>query len=440
MSATPEPPATPTPGLLRLASQLAGPADADDLVQATHVRALEHGDSVHARASWLRTVMRNEQWMTVRARKRRDAREHEVEPAPAIDVEHVVHCLQVARLVQDLLDALDAELAMVVRERYFEDRSAAEIAAHHGIPAGTVRWRLKVALDRLRVELDAHHGGERMLWAGAFAPTVGMPTASLPSTAGDATAAVKGSSMMSIKILLAATAIAATGATATYVSRTPAANATPTEATHDVATQHVATPSVPPREQAREAKRAIDQARWAERLAQIHAAHRELSSASPTQAADAPRGEAMWEQRVGECDEPGCRDRLTNEVLGMLDGCDELMGDALHYATIAVQIVGAPDIGMVIESVELEGGADMSPELRECLTESMYALDLGATERSVAQTVTVTLGTVEVTADMLANPDLDPASRAKLEAAAARNHGEPMQVIMIEEPDEPTPQ
>lgn len=438
MSAVPDPP----PGLLRLASQLAGPADADDLVQATHVRALEQGERVHARASWLRTVMRNEQWMIVRARKRRDAREREVEATPAIDVEHVVHCLQVARLVQDLLDALDDELALVVRERYFHDRTSAEIAARHGIPAGTVRWRLKTGLDRLRAELDAHHGGERMLWAGAFAPTVGTPAASSPSTAGDATAAVKGSSVMGItgmKILLAATAVAATGATATYVVREPTTSAAPEVAKHERATQ-AAAPTNAPRDQARATKREVDRARWTERLAQIHAAHRELAAPSPPLPQSDAKSDAVWEQRVGECDEPGCRDRLTNEVLGMLDGCDELMGDALHRATIEVQIVGAPDVGMVIESVDLKGGADMSPELRECLTESMYALDLGATERSVAQTVTVTLGMVEITADMLANPELDPASRAKLEAAAAKHNGEPMQMIMIEEPDEPTPQ
>jgi hypothetical protein len=328
-----------------------------------------------------------------------------------------------------------------VRERYFEDRSSAEIAARHGIPAGTVRWRLKTALDRLRAELDAHHGGERLLWAGAFAPTVGLPTASLPSTAGDATAAVKGSSIMSIKILLAATAIAATGATATYVAR-PSTTTTPAA---EIATSTTTTreePRTAKREAPRSAKRAADKVKWTDRLAQIHAAHRELAAAPPppTTRGDA-KGDGLWEQPIGECDEPGCRDRLTNEVLGMLDGCEELMGDALHHATIEAKIVGAPDIGMVIESVDLKGGADMSPELRECLTESMYALDLGTTDRNVAQTVTLMMGAVDLAAT-LANPDLDAASRAKLEATLAEHGDEPRQLhmIMVSEPDAPTPQ
>jgi hypothetical protein len=34
------------------------------------------------------------------------------------------------------------------KERYFEDRSAAEIARQLGVPEGTVRWRCKEALDR----------------------------------------------------------------------------------------------------------------------------------------------------------------------------------------------------------------------------------------------------------------------------------------------------
>ncbi|HWB80616.1 MAG TPA: sigma-70 family RNA polymerase sigma factor [Nannocystaceae bacterium] len=437
MRAVPDPPTTPIPGLMRLASQLAGPADADDLVQATHVRALEHGN---ARASWLRTVMRNEQWMAVRARKRRDAREREVEAAPAIDVEHVVHCLQVARLVQALLDALDDELALVVRERYFEDRSAAEIAARHGIPAGTVRWRLKTALDRLRAELDAHHGGERMLWAGAFAPTVAMPAASLPSTAGDATAAVKGSSIMSItgiKILLAATSVAATGATATYIAR-PAT--TPTETTSVVAHEVVAT-RTPARDEARAVKREADKARWSDRLTQIHAAHRERAPASPPPSATwtSAKGLPTPQEHMGECVAPTCSERLTSEVLAMVDGCDELLGDAMHDATVEAKVVGAPEIGTVIESVELQGGADMSPELRECLTESMYALDLGAADRSFAQTVTLVMGGVSVTVDALEHEDLDPASRAELEAVFAENADDPrpVQMILVSEPEAP---
>jgi hypothetical protein len=35
-----------------------------------------------------------------------------------------------------------------------------------GIPAGTVRWRLKTGLDRLRAALDAEHAGDRRACGG----------------------------------------------------------------------------------------------------------------------------------------------------------------------------------------------------------------------------------------------------------------------------------
>ncbi|MBL8945603.1 MAG: RNA polymerase sigma factor, partial [Myxococcales bacterium] len=134
-------PAAPGAGLLRLAWHLAGPTDAEDLVQATYVRALEHDVSVRSRPAWLRAVLRNEQWMALRARKRRDAREREVEPVHDAEVDHVVHQLELVRIVQQLVDALDDDVRLVVRERYFEGCTCAEIARVHGIPAGTVRWR-----------------------------------------------------------------------------------------------------------------------------------------------------------------------------------------------------------------------------------------------------------------------------------------------------------
>src|SRR6185503_12638824 len=47
---------------------------------------------------------------------------------------------------------------------YFEELSPAEIAARQGIPAATVRSRLKRGLDDLRARLDRAHDGRRRAW------------------------------------------------------------------------------------------------------------------------------------------------------------------------------------------------------------------------------------------------------------------------------------
>src|SRR5262249_23526210 len=53
--------------------------------------------------------------------------------------------------------------------RYYEDMSCADIARMKGMPAGTVRWRLKTGLDRVRAALDAELG-DRRRWQRALAP------------------------------------------------------------------------------------------------------------------------------------------------------------------------------------------------------------------------------------------------------------------------------
>src|SRR5262249_14375795 len=54
--------------------------------------------------------------------------------------------------------------------RYFEGMNAREIGRLHGVAPGTVRWRLKEALDRVRADLDRSHGGDRRKWAFALLP------------------------------------------------------------------------------------------------------------------------------------------------------------------------------------------------------------------------------------------------------------------------------
>ena len=60
-----------------------------------------------------------------------------------------------ARTVEpEWLDTLAPELRSVVVLRYFEDLTSREIGTVLGVPAPTVRFRLMVALRRLRPLLD----------------------------------------------------------------------------------------------------------------------------------------------------------------------------------------------------------------------------------------------------------------------------------------------
>jgi RNA polymerase sigma factor (sigma-70 family) len=150
-------------GMRALARSLVhGDADADDLVQETAVAAIEHPpDEDRPVRPWLATVLLNRWRMDRRGRSRREARERalglELVERDGNDVVDAPDAIDRARTLERLasaLVALEEPFRAVVIRRYLDDQSAAEIARVLGVPAGTVRWRLKTGLERLRAALD----------------------------------------------------------------------------------------------------------------------------------------------------------------------------------------------------------------------------------------------------------------------------------------------
>ncbi|MBV8757936.1 MAG: sigma-70 family RNA polymerase sigma factor, partial [Deltaproteobacteria bacterium] len=160
-------------GMRALARALAH-GDADDLLQDAAVTALEHPPATDRPVKpWLATVILNRWRMNRRAEARRRVREQvaEAEEAEAIDP------LDRARMLQRLSDALVAleePYRQTVIARYLDGKIAAQIAREMDVPAGTVRWRLKTGLDRLRGALD--DVAPRKHWQLALAPGVMMTT------------------------------------------------------------------------------------------------------------------------------------------------------------------------------------------------------------------------------------------------------------------------
>jgi RNA polymerase sigma-70 factor (ECF subfamily) len=57
--------------------------------------------------------------------------------------------------IQRALGTLSSEQATIVRLSYFADKPHAEIARELAIPLGTVKSRIRLALNRLRAMLDS---------------------------------------------------------------------------------------------------------------------------------------------------------------------------------------------------------------------------------------------------------------------------------------------
>ena len=161
---------------------VADEADADEVVQQSWLRVLEHGgDDIVRPRWWLGRIVRNVAHNLRRSDRRRQAREQLVALAAAVpsSAEWMEREERRRRLVE-LVDALPTEHRAVLLLRYFEGLPPRRIATRLGLPVGTV-WNLhRRALQRLRRDLGANtrrDGVDRRVW---LAPLLGQ----IPATPG----------------------------------------------------------------------------------------------------------------------------------------------------------------------------------------------------------------------------------------------------------------
>ena len=187
----------------RVAARLVRDGGADDVAQEAWLRALEQRpDASTTLRGWLAEVMRRLAHTRARAEARRRARELAGDggeaPPPA---DRLLEKAELLHRIGQLVGELDEPYRSTVLLRYFEGASAAEIARRHGVPAGTVRWRLKEALDQLRARLGREVDRDRALRAlvpiggtggGLMVPTLklALPIMKLAAVAAIAATAV----------------------------------------------------------------------------------------------------------------------------------------------------------------------------------------------------------------------------------------------------------
>ncbi len=150
---------------------------AQDVVQSALVAALESAPADEGRIRpWLARVVRNFAAQSRRGDAHRSEREQasaRAERAPS--AAETAERIESQRVLVDALASLEEPYRTTVTLRYLEGLSAAQIARRERVAAGTVRWRLKEGLDRLRARLDRRFGGEQGSWALALLPVLKRP-------------------------------------------------------------------------------------------------------------------------------------------------------------------------------------------------------------------------------------------------------------------------
>lgn len=108
-------------------------------------------------ATWVFTIARNRRIDRLRRTRAREA-DHVVDPSDEPDMppsgEAIALTAEREEEVRKALKVLPDEQATVVRLSFFAEKPHPEIARELGIPLGTVKSRLRLALSRLRTLLD----------------------------------------------------------------------------------------------------------------------------------------------------------------------------------------------------------------------------------------------------------------------------------------------
>jgi RNA polymerase sigma-70 factor, ECF subfamily len=142
--------------LLRLG---ADPATAEDVAQEAMVMVWRKAASFDRRqagaSTWIFTIARNKRIDRLRRERRPELDPEDpglvpaAEPAPDRSLQDT----QARQHIASAMRALPDEQAELVRRAFFDDESHSRIAEESGLPLGTVKSRIRLALTRLRHEM-----------------------------------------------------------------------------------------------------------------------------------------------------------------------------------------------------------------------------------------------------------------------------------------------
>ncbi len=133
---------------------------AEELTQDVMVAVWRKAGSFDRRqasvSTWIFRIARNRRIDVFRQerRARLDAHDPAFQPAPETAPDAATELSEQEARVRQAMESLPPEQRELVREAFYEDRSHREIADRTGVPLGTVKSRLRLAMAKLKLQLD----------------------------------------------------------------------------------------------------------------------------------------------------------------------------------------------------------------------------------------------------------------------------------------------
>ncbi|CCD88506.1 Putative RNA polymerase sigma factor [Bradyrhizobium sp. ORS 285] len=136
--------------------------EAEEIAQSTMVavwtKAAQFDPTTAGAAAWIFTIARNQRIDAARKAIREGRLSKEIvldeEADPTLAADQIVSRVEDATRVAAAIERLSVEQSTVIRLSFIEERPHSEIAAVLGLPLGTVKSRIRLAMNRLRDLLD----------------------------------------------------------------------------------------------------------------------------------------------------------------------------------------------------------------------------------------------------------------------------------------------
>lgn len=101
-------------------------------------------------ATWVFTIARNRRIDALRKSRRPEPEELDWGPEPEVDQAEAMVAQQETDLLSQALAQLPSKQRALIERAYYGELSHSEIAAETGLPLGTIKSRIRLALDKLR--------------------------------------------------------------------------------------------------------------------------------------------------------------------------------------------------------------------------------------------------------------------------------------------------